>query len=433
MARNQRTTTASVQARRKYVRTLVPVGVAGAVVASVALVPAFAAGDDDPDLPDVSARKLLEKVADSDADTMSGTVRSDVDLGLPGMPGSSGGSAGKSGSPFGSSAGKHGAHGKESKDGAAGTAAPQQRLAELASGEHTLRVAQDGPDKQSVALVEKTSEYRMVHNGADVYAYDSQKNAVWHAKKPSSAHDARQHQKRGTHGLTKAPTSPKKAADQLLKHTSKSSDYSVDGTTTVAGRDAYTLVVSPKQSGSTVKEVRVAVDAKNGVPLKVTVEPASGGKPVVDVGYTKVSFSKPSAKLFDFHVPKGATVTEATPQQKRSGKQHTPGAQRQDNSNPLSSKDVKTFGTGWATVARVNLPDGAMSAEPKGGKAAKDEETPKNLGSLANMLGTQVKGDFGTGTVVKTRVVNALITKDGTVYVGAVSSGNLIKAANSDS
>lgn len=430
MARNQRTTTASVHARRKYVRTLVPVGVAGAVVASVALVPAFAAGDDDPDLPDVSARKLMEKVAGSDVDTMSGTVRSDVDLGLPGMPGSGDGGAGKSGSPFGSSAGKHGAHGKDGKGGAGGTAAPQQRLAELASGEHTLRVAQDGPDKQSVALVEKTSEYRMVHNGADVYAYDSQKNAAWHAKKQ---HQKKQHQKKGTHGLTKAPTSPKKAADQLLKHTSKSSDYSVDGTTTVAGRDAYTLVVSPKQSGSTVKDARIAVDAKNGVPLKVTVQPASGGKPVVDVGYTKVSFSKPSAKLFDFHAPKGAKVTEATPHQKHSGKQHAPGAQPRDNSNPLSSKDAKTFGTGWATVACVDLPDGAMSAEPKGGKAAKDEETPKNLGSLANMLGTQVKGDFGTGTVVKSRVVNALITKDGTVYVGAVSSGNLIKAANSDS
>ena len=54
------------------------------------------------------------------------------------------------------------------------------------------------------------------------------------------------------------------------------------------------------------------MDAKTGVPLKFTLTPRSGGKAVVDVGFTKVDFAKPAARTFDFTPPKGAKVTEAT-------------------------------------------------------------------------------------------------------------------------
>ncbi|MGO4426468.1 DUF2092 domain-containing protein, partial [Streptomyces sp. MCAF7] len=41
-----------------------------------------------------------------------------------------------------------------------------------------------------------------------------------------------------------------------------------------------------------------------------------------------------------------------------------------------------------------------------------------------------VKGDFGSGTVLSTRLVNALITDDGKVFVGAVDKNALIDAAD---
>ncbi|CAM5653033.1 hypothetical protein SBADM41S_07218 [Streptomyces badius] len=37
------------------------------------------------------------------------------------------------------------------------------------------------------------------------------------------------------------------------------------------------------------------MDAENGVPLKFTLSAASGGKAVVDAGFTKVDFSRPAA------------------------------------------------------------------------------------------------------------------------------------------
>ena len=84
----------------------------------------------------------------------------------------------------------------------------------------------------------------------------------------------------------------------------------VDGTAQVAGRDAYKLLVKPKQAGSTVGGITIAVDAKTGVPLKFTLTPTSGGTAVVDAGFTQVDFAKPAASTFDFTPPKGTKVTE---------------------------------------------------------------------------------------------------------------------------
>lgn len=95
-----------------------------------------------------------------------------------------------------------------------------------------------------------------------------------------------------------------------MKSVDDTTSVTVDGTAQVAGRDAYKLLIKPKQSGSTVGAITVAVDAKTGVPLKFTLVPTSGGAAVVDAGFTQVAFTKPAASTFDFTPPKGAKVTE---------------------------------------------------------------------------------------------------------------------------
>src|SRR4051812_40550517 len=60
--------------RRKAVRYAVPVAVAGAAAATIGLVPAFA-GSGSPDLPKISAQDLIAKIAKSDVQQLSGTVR----------------------------------------------------------------------------------------------------------------------------------------------------------------------------------------------------------------------------------------------------------------------------------------------------------------------------------------------------------------------
>ncbi|MFE2467970.1 LolA family protein [Streptomyces mirabilis] len=394
--------------RRKAARYVVPVAVVGVAAATIGLVPALA-DSGDPSLPKITAEQLIEKIAKSDVQQLSGTVKVSTDLGLPSLGGL------ESGMLSGVTKGSGGS-----------SADPQSKLMELASGTHTVRVAADGPDKAKVSVLENAAEYSIIHNGNDVWAYDSKSNEVYHSTAPAA--------EKGQEKAPKdVPTTPKQLADEALKSVDDTTSVTVDGTAQVAGRDAYKLLIKPKQSGSTVGAITVAVDAKTGVPLKFTLVPTSGGAAVVDAGFTQVAFAKPAASTFDFTPPKGAKVTE--------GKDSKGSKDLKDSKDFKGSKDskapesapsrgdlgkgldgLKTVGKGWSTIAEFDtggqgMPSGSSS---QGG----------NVSGFLNSLGDHVKGKFGSGTVFSTRLVNALITDDGKVYAGAVTKDALVKAAN---
>src|SRR5918996_900663 len=72
--------------RRKAARYVVPATVVGIAAATIGLVPALA-DSGDPDLPKISAQQLIEKIAKSDVQQLSGTVKISTDLGLPDLGG----------------------------------------------------------------------------------------------------------------------------------------------------------------------------------------------------------------------------------------------------------------------------------------------------------------------------------------------------------
>ncbi|MFE6223944.1 MULTISPECIES: outer membrane lipoprotein carrier protein LolA [unclassified Streptomyces] len=389
-------------AQRKTSRYVVPVAVAGIAAATVGLVPALAASGD-PDLPDITAHQLIEKIAASDTQTLSGTFKISTDLGLPAFDGLLGGIAEGMG------------------DGGAGegTADPSAQLGKLVSGTHTLKIAADGPERQKLTLVDGKEQYSLVHNGDEVWAYDSRSNTVFHEKGAEGPGQAPQEE---------LPASPKALADEVLKAAGDTTSITVGGTANVAGRDAYRLVIEPKQQGSTVDAITIAVDAATGTPLKFTLDSTSGGKPVVDAGFTKVDFGRPAASEFAFTVPEGAKVTDADAVEKEHG----------DAGKDLEKELEKGFGDfglgglgggngepnvigeGWTSIARFD----------SGAPAPKTEDAPKEVQGFLDSLGEKVSGKFGSGTVFKTKIVNALMTDDGTVYVGAVTPQALVDAAN---
>ncbi|MDX3226573.1 LolA family protein [Streptomyces sp. ME19-01-6] len=375
--------------RHKAARYAAPVAVAGIAAATIGLVPALASTGA-PDLPKITAEELISKIAASDTEQLSGSVKVTTDLGIPSLPG---------GASLGDLAG-----GQQGDGGAS----PESKLAELASGTHTLRVAADGPERQRVSIIEKAAEYSVIHNGDEVWAYNSADNSVYHAESPAKAAkgDHRRDVPEDLSGLT-----PREAAKKALAAVDATTQVKVDGTARVAGRDAYQLLIRPKQSDSTVGAIRIAVDAKNGVPLKFALEPKSGGRAAIDVAFTQVDFGKPKASTFHFTPPKGAKVTEE-------GRAEHKAKGEEKSLRELSGLNV--VGKGWDSVARLDLPGGLPASASGGG------EPSDFLGSL----GKKVKGDFGSGTVLSTRLVNALITDDGKVFVGAVDKSALIDAAD---
>ncbi|MGW2276689.1 LolA family protein [Streptomyces sp. NPDC001770] len=398
-------TTRADRMRRKASRTLVPVAVAGVAAATIGLVPALA-DSGDPDLPKITAQQLVEKIAASDTQRLSGTVKITTDLGIPSL----GGLAGSLGQGAGASS---------------GSAAPEDRLTELASGTHTLKVAADGPDKQRLTILGNSSEYSLIHDTDEVWAHESGSDEVFHAKTGARGHEE------GSHGA--AAGTPQQFAEEALKAVGDTTSVTVDGTVRVAGRDAYQLLIEPKQSGSTIGSVRIAVDAENGVPLRFTLNPSSGGKAAVNVGFSKVDFGRPAASVFEFTPPKGAKVTEAgdAAGQESAGKGSgaladllpggLTGLEGADGADGgAAAGGVETVGEGWTTILRAEAPGGADLASAKGSS------------SLLDAFGDKATGKFGSGTVFSTRLVNALVTDQGKVYVGAVTRDALLRAANAD-
>lgn len=381
--------------RRRAARYIVPVTVVGVAAATIGLVPALA-DSGDPNLPKVTAQQLIDKIAKSDVQQLSGTVKISTDLGLPDLGGLE--------SNLMSGA---------TKSGDGSSADPTSKLTELATGTHTLRVAADGPDKQKVSLLENAAEYSLIHNGKDVWGYDSQTNEVFHGT--TAADTSKSDETRAT---------PKGLTDEALKSVDDTTSVTVDGTEHVAGRDAYKLLIKPKQTGTTVGTISVAVDAKTGLPLKFTLTPASGGAAVVDVGFTQLSLAKPTASTFDFKTPKGAKVTTEDSASKATPDHSAPFGKndKADKGLAKGADDPTVIGKGWNSIAVFET---GGQGVPTGSSSGSGD-----LGGFLNSLGDQVKGDFGKGTVFSTRLVNALVTDDGKVYVGAVTKSALVKAAD---
>jgi outer membrane lipoprotein-sorting protein len=268
-------------------RAAVPTAVVAGIAALGAGVWPAIASDGSPDLPEVTAEELLTEVAAADTAQLSGTVRVDMGsaLGIPELPNLDG----MIGSVLGDAGG------------------PVEALAGLASGDSTLRVAMDGPERQRVALVNGSDEFAVIHRGEELWAYDSGSNTVYKAEVPAGA----EREAEGGLGELLSGLTPQQAAERFLEAAGEHADISVDGTARVAGRNAYELRVEPtgeaaSELGGQVTEVRVAVDAETGVPLAVTAQGEDGR--LLDVSFSQITYEQPSGGAFDFTPPQDAEV-----------------------------------------------------------------------------------------------------------------------------
>ncbi|MCF2532515.1 LolA family protein [Yinghuangia soli] len=390
-------------------KVALPLGVAALAAGAIVYGPNAFADDSDPNLPGRTAEEVVAKIAGAKPEALSGSVRITTDLGLPALPGK-------------------------------GDASPNALL----SGTHTLRVAVDGPDRQRIGIQADLAEYNIVHNGRDLWTYDSRSNTATHTTLPEGAADAARNGVFGplpsTAGLA---ATPQEAAKQLLAAVGPSTSVTVAGTGKVAGRPVYELRIAPGQPGSLIGGATVSVDSETGVPLRVVVDTAKGGKPAVDVGFTEVSFKAPDRSTFDFKPPSGAKVVENNDRK---------GDDAKDIGKPdfgkltaaLDGKLPRIHGTGWNTVVEIPLPAGTPflpgadggtndkndKNDKKGSK--ENEEGGSAVADLLRKAGTPVSGPWGSGTLFSTRLVTVLATDDGRVFAGAVDGATLQGVAAAD-
>lgn len=326
------------------------------------------AGASSPTLPEKTAAELLADVHNAEQQPFSGTLVQTSRLGLPDLP---------------------------QLEGDDHTTS----LLSMLTGSNTARVWYVSPQQARFALMGAFDETNVIRDGSDLWIWYSSTNTGDHLTLPPafSLPDAA--------ATAKAPITPSDATKHVLGELDDSTEVTVDGTAEVAGRAAYELVVGPRDDRSLIDDVRIAIDAETSMPLRFEINARDGGDPAFEVGFTSVTFSEPSADVFRFNPPEGATVTERNLLEFMDfDKGHRP------------TEPPEVRGEGWTSVLVVD-----------------DVTVPESddSGMLDALLGagTRVEGGYGAGTLFETALVSVLWLDDGTLLAGAVTPDVLEETA----
>jgi outer membrane lipoprotein-sorting protein len=316
---------------RVWLRWTVPLAVAAAAV-GIGTAGRWLPASADQALPGRSPQQLLEDLQTARLDTLSGTVVQRSDLGLPALPVPSG---------RGSS-----------------------ELSSLVTGTHTLRVWYDGQTRTRLALLGTLGESDVIRNGRDLWVWSSEQKTAKHIRLPADA-------------ATPDPTpsspavTPQQAAKMALDKLDPSTVITSPGATTVAGRDANQLVLAPKDTGSLVGQVRIAIDAEQHFPLRVQVYAAKAQDPAFEVGFTQVSLDRPDAGQFRFSPPPGTKVDEqALPK----GSTQEKAREKALEKAGAAADRPQVVGTGWTSVVVAR---GAMAGDLTGSGSSFGSSWPR--------------------------------------------------------
>lgn len=359
----------------RRIRLLAPVGVAGAIALGAWVPSVTSASAGTPNLPLIAAGQLIAKAKTADVKGFSGTVNWTANLGLPSISGLTG---------------VGGQGGNNAFDPAS-----------LLSGSHDISVWDGGANQQRLALPGSLSEVDVVHNGNHLYYFDSSTMKVTDfTGAAGSGQDA-------PAKVTGTELTPDQAAQKLLANITPSTDVSVGTSAYVAGQAAYQLVLIPKAADSTVGSVTIAVDAATGMPLQVQVTPRGSSTVALSLGFTDLTYGVPSAS--NFAAPQGTSTTTKTLNPHSAGTAPTDTATTDTGSQGSRPTSV---GTDWSTIGVFHLPSGKASGQ-------------------LNEVATSVSGTWGSGKVVTSNLLNALILPDGRVLAGFVTPSALEAAVSS--
>lgn len=356
------TATHMPEGRRRWARGI-GAGLAAILVATGITGMVTGAASADPTLPPMSASELLNRVATADVDGMSATFSQRSDLGLPTLPSDLG---------------------EDGED--------LQTVLTLLTGDHTFRVWQAGATRSRVSLVDGDAESSLIRNQNTVWTWSSASQRAGHATLDTDAPPSRP---------ASMPSTPAEAVDRLLTALEPNTEVTTSGTGYVAGRGVYQLILTPRDSASLVREVRVSVDAVEFVPLGLRVVDSSGAD-AITLAATSVDFAVPDSGVFEFTPPPGATVTEMDAD-------HTGRPSATPSPTPGG---LTTYGTGWTTVAVKQVDTSQIQPEMR-----------TALESLPAVSGT-----WGTGRLLSTSLVNAILTDDGRLAIGSVNQDRLYAA-----
>jgi outer membrane lipoprotein-sorting protein len=256
------------------------------------------------------------------------------------------------------------------------------------SGPLSARVWYGGPTQLRAELQGENGDRIFVRNGSRVWIYDGAENTVRTGEGVPERETP-----------DEEPVTPTEV-NRLLDELAPTSELSQQEPVEVAGRQAYVLVLSPRDERATlVDRAQMLVDSETYLPLRFAVYADERPDPVFSYQVSGLDVGPVPADLFDFQTPPGAEVlpleqgAEPREQERPEGAEPTqvetvaeaqrlvdfrirelpaPPGDRELTGVYLKNGDgvVLTYGSGWGTVVFAQgQGDGDAAMPPEAGDA----------------------------------------------------------------
>ncbi len=170
-----------------------------------------------------------------------------------------------------------------------------------------LWVANDG--RVRLELQSQKGDTQIVTDGHTVTLYDAATDTVYRYT-PTAGEEGSSSAEKSSGGEHEVPSVAK--IEEAISHLNKHADVSGATPTDVAGQPAYTVRVSPKETGSLLGGAELSWDANNGVPLRAAIYSSTSSSPVIELAASEVSFGPVESSVFAITPPANAKVQEIT-------------------------------------------------------------------------------------------------------------------------
>jgi outer membrane lipoprotein-sorting protein len=174
----------------------------------------------------------------------------------------------------------------------------------LAGGSGRLWISKDG--KARIELQAEKGDTEILYDGHTLSMYDAANNTLYRYTPPAQTHSAPD-----TPSSSSAHEAPSVAKiEEAISHLQQHANVSAATPGNVAGQPAYTVRVSPEETGSLLGGAELSFDAKTGAPLRAAIYSSTSSAPVIELAATEISYGPVSDSVFAFTPPTSAKIEE---------------------------------------------------------------------------------------------------------------------------
>jgi outer membrane lipoprotein-sorting protein len=241
-------------------------------------------------------------------------------------------------------------------------------------------------------LQSEKGDTQILYDGHTVQMYDASSNTLYRYTPPRQSTD--ESSGLDTKGSVKLeyaskPDAPHEAPsvtkiEEAVSHLSKHANLSGATPTDIAGQAAYTVHISPKETGSLLGGVELSWDAVHGVPLRAAIySSTSPSSPAIELAATSISYGPVEASVLEFTPPTDAKIEEVI-------LPNSHGSEYDDSAHGDEHTKLTSQGHGLSTIgiseSQAKPGTSSSSAPPEGLPQVKVNGTAAT--ELATELGT---------------------------------------------